>query len=255
MDFSWFKIFTLLGTLFLMYACSNDLPEESVEDNTHAYELLSKNDESSNIIYYVKLHIIDFFVSVALGSEFGANVKVSKKWVQPMAIYLSGNPSIEFMTELDSIISEINQLASDDFSISQVQDSSASNFHIYAGTATDYARQHPTNLELLQSNNGLFSTYYDDHFHIFKGHMWVNTVDTNADEQKHLLREELTQSLGLAKDIPDYAHSIFYDRHSLTTEYSTLDKEVIRLLYHPRFISGLSEDSTRELLKDIMGIH
>ena len=49
--------------------------------------------------------------------------------------------------------------------------------------------------------------------------------------KKNLLREELTQSLGLFNDSMKYPDSIFYQVWSETTEYSELDKEVIRRHY------------------------
>ena len=52
-----------------------------------------------------------------------------------------------------------------------------------------------------------------------------------------------TQGLGLLNDIPYYPQSIFYQNHSVITEYMQNDKEVIRLLYHPKMVSGLDEEA------------
>lgn len=60
----------------------------------------------------------------------------------------------------------------------------------------------------------------------------VDTYRANEGEQKHLLREELTQSLGLFNDSPKYRESIFYDGWTTTTEYSDLDREPIQMLYN-----------------------
>ena len=50
--------------------------------------------------------------------------------------------------------------------------------------------------------------------------------------QKHLLREELTQSLGLRNDSYTYPESIFYSNWTNTTEYTELDKSLIDMLYN-----------------------
>jgi hypothetical protein len=54
--------------------------------------------------------------------------------------------------------------------------------------------------------------------------------DTQA--QRSILREELTQSLGLYNDSWKYPNSIFYQGGNDVTEYSDLDKEIIQMLYN-----------------------
>ena len=63
--------------------------------------------------------------------------------------------------------------------------------------------------------------------------MYVDIERTSTnDGQKHLLREELTQSLGLCNDSYDYPESIFYQGWTETTEYAEIDKELIQMLYN-----------------------
>jgi hypothetical protein len=63
--------------------------------------------------------------------------------------------------------------------------------------------------------------------------MYVDLYRANEiDEQKHLLREELTQSLGLVNDSWKYKNSIFYQGWTTTTEYSDIDRELIDILYN-----------------------
>ena len=70
--------------------------------------------------------------------------------------------------------------------------------------------------------------------------MYVGIFRANETEQKHLLREELTQSLGLAKDPPLYPESIFKQYFSTrTTEYPQVANDLIYRLYHPGMEIGL----------------
>jgi hypothetical protein len=82
--------------------------------------------------------------------------------------------------------------------------------------------------------------------------MYVDIVRANSTEQKHLLREEFTQSLGLAKDSPLYMESIFQSAWTTTTEYAAIDKDLIRLLYHPDMGVGLNQAQVEEVLKEIL---
>ena len=48
----------------------------------------------------------------------------------------------------------------------------------------------------------------------------------------------MTQSLGVLMDSSRYPDSIFYSGWTTVTEYSDLDRAVIRLLYDPRIEPG-----------------
>jgi hypothetical protein len=79
---------------------------------------------------------------------------------------------------------------------------------------------------LLTNNWGLFSVGS------VKGYMYVDINRANEVEQKHLLREELTQSLGLFNDSYKYPESIYYQGWTTTTEYAPIDIELIEMLYN-----------------------
>ena len=82
--------------------------------------------------------------------------------------------------------------------------------------------------------------------------MYVDIARTNLTEQKHLLREELTQSLGLARDSQKYSESIFQSAWTTTMEYALIDRDLIRLLYHPDMSIGLNETQVEVVLKEIL---
>lgn len=241
---------------FVLCICScTNLDEElivtSVEDNT--YELLMDFDQEH--IHYVKTHLIDYFKMIALGSEYGDQFKVSKKWAEPMKIFVDGAPQQDHVDELVDIIKEINEYASDGFYIEVVDESELANYHIFFGEGNAYIDQYSAPPELVNSNAGLFTIYTDRNFRITHGHMFVDLSIVSMEKQLHVLREELTQSLGLANDIDYYLNSIFYIKPSRIRSYSDLDIEVIRLLYHPQFIAGLHESNVQIALEQILGIN
>ena len=82
--------------------------------------------------------------------------------------------------------------------------------------------------------------------------MYVDIYRPDVMGQKHLLREELTQSLGMAKDSFLYQASIFQQAWTTTEEYAEIDRDVIRLLYHPEMQVGLSESKVDSALRDIL---
>lgn len=227
------KILGLCFGIILISSCSDD--EEIGSD-------LTVYDES----------VIEYFGEVALGFEFGGASEVTRKWVTDMKIFVGGSKSTELLNELQDIITEINGLATDGFSISIVTDSLLMNYYIFLGSGSEYAEKYPSQAGLVANNWGLFNVFWDASNQIYKGNMYVDVERANPAEEKHLLREELTQSLGLAKDSDRYTDSIFQADWTTSTAYADIDKDLIRLLYHPEMQIGLNKAQVEERLTEII---
>lgn len=231
------KLFLLLVILIALSSCS-------------------KNDENiilpdSEFSGY-EINVINYFKDVALGFEFGNVSRITRKWNSEVNISIGGEPSDELINELEKIKTEINELATDGFKINIVNNSSQSDYFIFFGSGSDYAQLYPDQANLVDSNWGLFSVFFNNQNQLISGHMYVDINRANLAEQKHLLREELTQSLGLARDSQKYSESIFQSAWTTTTEYTSMDSDLIRLLYHPDMSIGLTEDQVDVVLKEIL---
>lgn len=170
-----------------------------------------------------------------------------------MKIYVGGTASSELLLELDKIIGEINELSTTGFMIETVIDSLDSNYYIFFGSGNSYVDIFPSLSNLVESNWGLFTISWNGLNEINKGKMYVDIFRANETEQKHLLREELTQSLGLGKDSPRYSDSIFQQAFfTKTTEYAQIDRDLIRLLYHPVMRIELTKNQVAVVLTDIL---
>ena len=231
------KLFLLLVILIALSSCS-------------------KNDENiilpdSEFSGY-EINVINYFKDVALGFEFGNVSRITRKWNSEVNISIGGEPSDELINELEKIKTEINELATDGFKINIVNNSSQSDYFIFFGNGSDYAQLYPDQANLVDSNWGLFSVFFNNQNQLISGQMYVDINRANLAEQKHLLREELTQSLGLARDSQKYPESIFQSAWTTTTEYTSMDSDLIRLLYHPDMSIGLTEDQVDVVLKEIL---
>lgn len=211
----------------------------------------SVTPEPSELTPY-DLEVIEYFKDIALGFEFGGATEITRKWGSNMKIYVGGSPTVELLDELEQIRTEINDLVTDGFAMEIVSDSTQSNFYIFLGSADDYVAIFPGQAGQVESNWGLFNVFWNSFNQINRGYMYVDTERANPTAQKHLLREELTQSLGLAKDSDEYPESIFQASWTTTTEYAMIDKDLIRLLYHPDMPIGLIEFQVDEVLRDIL---
>ena len=191
------------------------------------------------------LSVISYFKEIALGFEFGNASNITRRWEIGMKVFVGGNPTPELLTELDKIIGEINTLSTTGFKIETVSDTLQSNFYIFFGTGADYAKIFPSQSELVNSNYGLFSVFWNGLEQINRGYMYVDLVRPTATEQRHLLREELTQSLGLARDSYTYPESIFQQSYSTkVTEYAQIDKDLVRRHKHLPLNFGKSSKRT-----------
>ena len=234
-----------LTILLIIVACSGD--GESLGDNPDN----GGEDNQINLTQY-QIDVINYFKDIALGFEFGTASAITRKWKSPLKIFVGGKDSPALNLELNRIKDEINNLAKDGFKISIVNDSIASNYYIFLGSGQEYAQIYPNLVNYVENNWGLFNIYWSSDNVLNYGHMYVDIQRANAQEQMHLLREELTQSLGLGKDSEKYPNSIFQSSWTQTTEYLPIDREVIRLLYHPEMKIGLNDIAVEELLIEIL---
>jgi hypothetical protein len=198
--------------------------------------------------------VIDYFQHVALGFEFGDATEVTRKWNTDMKLFIGGTPDQALRTELDRIIGELNELtATDGFDISVTTDTTQCNAYIFFGSKEKFAAYYPNaSANDLDKNLGLFYVKFDGTQHFFASYIFIDLVrnaDVNA--RKHLIREELTQSLGLARDSYEYPASIFYQAWTTGTEYAPIDRDLIRLLYNPQMSAGLDAQQVAPVLDQL----
>jgi hypothetical protein len=231
------KLLLLLFMLIALSSCSKD--DENI--------ILPESEFSE-----YEINVIDYFKDVALGFEFEDASRITRKWNSEVNISIGGAVNDELINELEKIKTEINELATDGFKINIVNNSSQSNYYIFFGSGSDYAQLYPSQTNFVDSNWALFSVFWNSQNQLTSGHMYVDINRANLAEQKHLLREELTQSLGLARDSQKYLESIFQSAWTTTTEYTSIDSDLIRLLYHPDMSIGLTEAQVDVVLKEIL---
>ena len=238
------KVFLCLLVLISFFSCTKE--EADLATESQEYELL---------FYNFKDAVLRHFLIVALGTEYGDGFQVTQKWTSEMNIFIGGTPNDELLSELFLIKDEINTYATDGFSMNIVNDSLQSNFYLFFGPPDDYVKLFPgQGIIIDDNNNGLFHINKNSNFEIISGHMFVNIDITNSERKKHILREELTQSLGLPNDVLFNRNSIFYYDISSLTSYNGIDIEIIRLLYHPNMRSGLNRDMAEFSCRNILGI-
>jgi len=192
---------------------------------------------------------IDSFSKVALSSEYGDADQVIKKWEGDILVFLKNPEQKELVREFEKVSKEINHLSSS-ISIVRVHEESASNFVVFFSDHEIYGAYDPVVKEYLNDNYGLVWLNWDPNsFVISDGSMYVDVERTEGlDCQKHLLREELTQALGLLNDYDEEAKSIFYQPWTCFTSYTEMDQKIIKTFLSPKIKAQMSTDQVLEIL-------
>ena len=95
-------IFFYGAIICLGFACSLDDGTEDIIIKQERYQLFFSHSPEADL--YMRKHLVDYFQSIALATEYGQSLPFLKKWTKPMSIYASGHLEPALMTELDTII-------------------------------------------------------------------------------------------------------------------------------------------------------
>lgn len=186
---------------------------------------------------------LSYFTEIAFGAEFGNAVSVIKKWEEDLRIKISGVPTDEDIQTINDIVSDLNYII-DAIDIKIVNNKE--NVTITFSPESEFSDIEPG---YVPKNYGFFwALWHDDNYVIYNASILISTEGINQKERSHLLREELTQGLGLMNDSDKYEDSIFYQDWTSVTEYSKIDSSVIRLLYQESIRPGMTKERVLEIL-------
>lgn len=186
---------------------------------------------------------IDYFEEIAFGAEYGDSVPNIVKWVKDVRIKVIGQPTAEDRATLEQVIQELNELVQ---GIKIILNSDNYNVEMYFVPESEFSR-YESNYRPV--NYGFFWYWWNNNYEITRGRVLISTTGMTQRQRNHIIREEVTQLLGMAQDSYQYPESIFYQGWTETINYADIDKAVIRMLYQPSIRPGMTQESVIELLK------
>ncbi len=185
---------------------------------------------------------IDYFLEIALGSEFGRASPVVRKWVRDIRIGVIGSPTNQDRTTLNRVIEDINTI----IGTRKLRiDEQRPNVEIYFVPESEFRIYEPN---YRPTNFGFFWIWWNGSFEITRSRIMISTDRITPEERSHLIREELTQILGLMKDSWTYRESIFYQGWTDTTAYAEIDEISIEILYRSEILPGMTKREVEEVL-------
>jgi hypothetical protein len=138
--------------------------------------------------------VVNYFNSVCRSSEFYNENREPgsiRKWEENIFIYVKGDKPTYLMNELNSIITELNQMTKP-ITMTLVNDQNKSNLLIFFGSADVFKNIINSDYDLIDDNYGLALVYGSPSILFAKMYVDIYRTET-INAQKHLLREELTQ--------------------------------------------------------------
>ncbi|MDY1591665.1 MAG: DUF2927 domain-containing protein [Methanofastidiosum sp.] len=185
---------------------------------------------------------IEYFTEIALGTEYGNNIKVVRKWDSDIRIKINGNPNEKDIQTLNQVISEINEIIGDKINVSIVNMNQ--NIDISFVPLSDFYI-----CNAAPGNYGYFNCKWKNNV-IYECSICIATENTLLQEERsHMIREELTQSLGLMRDSLKYRDSIFYEGWTQTQRYSEIDRKMIEILYSENIRPGIGKEEVESILR------
>ena len=177
-----------------------------------------------------------FYEEVTGLSEFtekGGEKFFQRKWngVIPFAIWSVGNNIVDLKKEIARLLPELN-IYMETAQFVPAKSAEDVKFWIILGDEEVFLKLRPVAEPYLADNYGLFWCNWDKNSVMTSCTTYVDTERAEDPAlQKHLLREEITQALGLMNDSPQFSDSMFYSRFSLTSQFSYRDVWSIYELY------------------------
>lgn len=202
--------------------------------------------------------LVNYFNEVALNSEFEDHSGKIIKWTEPMSLYVIKDEEFNIQVSIiKNTINKINNLIKGEFKIQLVDSHVKSNAVIFLLEKDKVESLVPKLFEGIEEElAGLALVEYDlDNYEIKHAKIFID-INEPLESQKSIILEELTQSIGLMNDSEKYSNSIFYQNKALdsinTLEYSKMDIEIIKMLYHPKMKPGLNSKNAEKVIKQIL---
>ncbi len=190
------------------------------------------------------------FLELAFGQEFGKASNRLRKWNMPIKIFIEGNPTANILDEVDLVISELYDLSTK-IVISKVADKAQANLILFFGAKEDYVDLiEPKAAGIAEGNSGFATIAWNNNNEIFRASACVDIVNFDGEDFiRHVVREELAQTLGLINDSETEENSIFYQFTNDVTAYSETDKALIAFMLGVDLLPGMCQAEVMDVVE------
>lgn len=166
-----------------------------------------------------------YYQEIVKRTENGDIAFFPRRWAGHIRIQIHGDPNPDDLFELDHVVAELNELVAP---IQLELTGTDANLDLYFIPVNDFSE---TLSQYTSYNPGFHWVWWDDGGTIYRAVVLISTTNLSQSARNHIIREELTQSLGFLNDSAKYPDSIFYRGWSTTARFSELDRLIIQKHY------------------------
>ncbi len=196
----------------------------------------------TSLASFTKEQAIDYFIDVAVTDEEG-NSRVVVKWTKlNVSLKVTGSPDSDSNSCVNSVISDINGLSS---SMKLAKTDGASDIEVNFTTQADIQAKKGA----AEPNSYGYMKYSQNDDNSLKSAIaWIATDSGLASVYVcHIIRHEMTHTIGLRFNSGMYDYSIF-NVAAGTSDYISIDRELIKMMYNSGIGPGLNENQARDFL-------
>lgn len=170
---------------------------------------------------------------------------VNEKWIGEVSLFLDGDITSEYGQIINQEIAELNTYFTDGTSISLVDSLLDADVHLYLGNEEDIQNLWADMYPLISAGQFQgYALYNGGGGQIVNGRIWVKNMGMP------IFRHELGHILGFGHASDTYCDNDgpeerSYMCSSLAQEYSSFDRAMFRMLYHPDILPGITFEQLR----------
>lgn len=179
------------------------------------------------------LEELHYFQEIAFNSEHANLTPRIRKWAKDIVVRIEGGTTGEDLRAIEQTLREINTLQG---AVTASAGYFDANLIIRFAPESTFKKWHgkypPTNL-------GYFWVRWVDE-EIYNANILIDTKNTTQDDRVGLIKEEMTQIMGLMNTSSRYKDSIFNDDSNYYQPHlSSLDKKLVEMLYRPEIAPSM----------------
>lgn len=154
------------------------------------------------------------------------------------------------MQEIDTVLQELSSLSTS-IPLEKVANQEQANLRLFLGEKEAYvALVEPRAAGIAEGNSGFATIAWNDEFEIIRASACIDVVNfTDRNFLRHVIREELAQTLGLINDTELDDESIFYQFVNNSIAYSPRDEALIAYMLGNELAPGMCESEVMEVLE------
>ena len=185
---------------------------------------------------------LQYFEAVAFGAEEGATELRIRKWRRDIRFAVLGSPTDADLAIIDRVIAELNGLVAP-LEVSRVTEGPNA-LILFLAKPNRYIPDPAA----VRYTDGKVSVFTAPNGEILAATVFIPAHRLEGGRRAHVIREEMTQGLGLLRDSWWFPDSIFYEGVRAVTEFAAIDRYLIRTLYRPEILPGMSIAEARAAL-------